>query len=821
MIRNYLKTAIRNIFKYRLFSAIHIFGLSVSMGACLLIFLVISDQENIDNFNKKGDRIFRVITNKLSGGIPFATSPAPLADELKDKYGGIERVVNISPEFIGGDILYKDRAVTLAGRYASEDLFSVFDFDLEEGSTLTALKEPFSLVLSHEGAKKLFAGEDPMGKLVIFKDKGLNKMGIDMGNRERLLGTFKVTGVLRETSNRSHIQFDLLASLSTLKSMNERQQAREAADWENFHDNYLYVLARKDKDPREIARYLKDIAGRQYGSAKTKLSFELQPLKEITPGRFLNSPISITMPVEAIYFLLFMAILLLALASLNYSNLSIARAMIRGKEIGVRMVLGANKKSIFFQFICESIILSLIALLFAVGFLQLLKPAFVHMWFNKFLSLQLRESFSLYLLFILFSLLVGVVAGAYPAYHMSRSAAVDAIKGTFRKSGKRRSRFALFRIFSFRKSLTVMQFTFSLIFIVTAIVIYSEFRHLINADYGFDQSGIVNVKLYGVNYQAFRQEVSAIPGVEGVSACSFIPGSGVSEEAILRRTLSAGDSLNAFSISVTPNVFRTLGLKLAAGELFPEDAATGNESYIILNESAVGKLGYKSDAEAIGKLVLIDSSRHPVAIRGVVKNFQFELLMEIDRNVPLVVRCLPDQYKFANIKLGGSNVQQTLGKIRETWASFDGSHPFQYDFYDEQLERSNTLFKDLSLVVGYVAFLAISISCLGLLGMVVLNIQVRMKEIGIRKVVGAGSKDIVILFSKTYIRLLLIATLIALPVAYILNISWLEEFSYRINVSAGILLTGAFIMFAVAAVSVIFQLLIAARSNTIVAIKQE
>jgi len=450
-----------------------------------------------------------------------------------------------------------------------------------------------------------------------------------------------------------------------------------------------------------------------------------------------------------------------------------------------------------------------------------LKPAFVHMWFNQFLSLQLHESFSLYLMFILFSLLVGIVAGAYPAFRMSRSVAVEAIKGTYRGPGKRRHRFALFRLFSFRKSLTVMQFTFSLIFIVTAIVIYSEFKHLIDADYGFNQSGIVNVNLSGKNYQSFRQEISAIPGVEGVSACSFIPGSGVSDDAIVRRTLPAGDSLNAFSISVTPNIFNTLGLKLAAGDLFPENVVSGNESYIILNESAVSKLGYKSDAEAIGKTVLIDSSKHPVEVHGVVKNFQFELLMEIDRDVPLVVRCLPDQYKFANIKLGSSNVQQTLGKIRETWAAMGSSQPLEYEFYDEQLQKTNTVFKDLSLVVGYVAFLAITISCLGLLGLVVLNIQVRWKEIGIRKVVGAGMKDIMILFSKTYIRLLLIATLIALPIAYILNVSWLEAFAYRINVSPGILLMGVLIMFVLAIVFVIFQLLIAARSNIIVAIKQE
>jgi putative ABC transport system permease protein len=811
MIKNYFTIAFRNILRYRFFSVVNIFGLAVSMSACLLIITMLADQKKYDQFHPKKNRIFRIISRRFDRGNWTATSPYPLHDELLNTYSGIKQVVSLRP-FIGGDIKYNENIVTQAGLYADENFFELFAFALKEGNPPTALKDPYNMVITESMAKKLFGDENPLGKTVSFADRRIDALGVGLEDEEKKLGDFVISGVIRDLKYKSHMHFDFLVSMSTLRSLvNAKVYKAPFDDWNNMWEFYNFVLIEDSKTITDLSQNLNSISDVKYKpEEKNKIIYEAQPLTRITPGKFINNPMSFSLPREGYYFLSVLGLIVLFSACFNYTNLSLARALTRAKEIGLRKINGASKSQIFFQFISEAIVISLIALVLAVIFLQFLKRGFSGFWVNQFLAVNFDSGIAVLGIFVVFSIITGAVAGLLPAAYLSSFNPLRILtKDISGKSSKKGS--GIFNRPLLGKTLIVAQFVFSMVLILTTITLFVQLKHLMVAKYGFNKDNIINITLHGNDYKQMAKEFSSNSEVVRISASNLIPATGFSYGTQYKTYPGLDDSLSVSYFSTDSNFIENFGLKLLAGRNFPQNISDSTEQYVILNETAAKKLGYKTAPEAIGGLLVTGDSKQPVEIIGVTQDFNFELFM--DKSGPLALRYLPKEFRHLNIKIKGEDIRGTVSFLETKWKEMDKTHPFNYRFFDEQLAKSHAIFGDILSVVGFIAFLAISISTLGLLGMATYTAETRRKEIGIRKVMGAEVKGLLLLLSKGFIVLLVIATVIAIPLTYLINNAWLSNFAYRITLGPAIFISGILIVFLIGFFTIGSQTLKAALTN--------
>ncbi len=820
MFRTYFKIAIRSILKHKFFSLINIFGLAVSMSACLLIIVMIVDQKKYDQFHSRKDRIYRILSKRDKESLWGGTSPFPLRNELLSSYTGIEKITTLSP-FVGGDLNYKDQTITQAGLYADSSFFEVLDFPLIAGNPKTVLAKPYSIVLKESIARKLFGDMDPVGKMISFYDRKMDVLGIGLEEQEKDLGEFMVSGIIGEHDYKSHIKFDFLISMSTMESLNSAgTYSYPFDDWKNHWNFYHYVLLEKGKNETYLESILNDISEKKYADTPDyTILFEPQSLVSITPGKFINNPISFSMPREGFYFLSFLALIVVFSACFNYTNLSVAKALSRAKEVGLRKINGAQRYQIFLQFISEAIIIALVALIFSFILLQILKSGFQNFWFNQFLAIELNENVIVIVFFVLFSIILGFIAGVIPALYLSSFTPLRAISKNLSKQTGRKGMFIFKRPFV-GKSLVVTQFIFSMILIITTIILVAQLNHLVVAEYGFDRDNIINIKLQGNDYDQMAQEMSSLPGVLRVSATSIIPAMGMMTGAKYKKLSEPVDSADVSYWAVDQNYIENFGLKLIAGRNFPEEISDQKEQYVVINQKAAEELGFEDPRNAVGQFIARSSETEEVVeIIGILEDFYFELFMDEIR--PLVLRYKPDEFRYANIKITGNDIPGTLTFLETRWKQLDPVHTFNYKFFDEQLAKTNAIFRDVISIIGFISFLAISISSLGLLGMATFTAESRRKEIGIRKVMGASVKGVLLLLSKGFIYLLIIASSIALPVSYFLNNIWLQEFAYRIPLGPSIFLTGLIIIFVIGLLTIGSQTLRAALASPAITLRDE
>lgn len=811
MFKNYFKTAIRSLAKNKAFSLINIIGLAVSMAVCLLIINIIAEQKSYDAFHSKKERIYRVMTLGAGNSFTTATSAYPLAQKLKQEYPGIEQTAALVRN-IGGDMLYNDKAASGGGYFADGQLFKIFDYQLSKGDAATALKNPFSLVISGKIARLLFGNDEPIGKQVQFNDKGISAGSPEKGNHETAYGLFTVTGVLAEVKGKTHLPFQLLASLSTLPALVADKKVNfDANNWNDVWDNYTYVLLDKTNNLEALDAALVQIASKQYvkGSGN-EYTFQSKALTNIVGGNPHGNETSVYMPGVVILVLSVLGLIVMLSACLNYTNLSVARSLSRTREVGIRKVTGATRAQVFLQFIVEAVIISLLAFVLAVAFLYFLKQAFTGLWFNQFMQLELSQNLQLYLLFIGFSIVIGIVAGLLPSVYISAFNPLAMIRNSRTVKGMRGV--------VLRKALLVIQFTVSIVFIVSTVVLFQQTQHVFNFDYGFNKDNVVNVSIYKQeNYQRFAQAVSQNKNVKAIAACSFMPATGTQNGTTIYKAAPAKDSLQTSVIDGDAKFFEVLNVPLVAGKTFPDIVDTSGEDYIVVNEKFVQSFKYNSPAGAIGEKLMIDGNT--VEIIGVVKDFQF---LDVSREMgPLVVRNRPETFGVAAIKIQGSETAATLKFLEQTWKSVNPNTKFEYAFFDEQMNFTQALLRDASKILGTLSFLAVFISCLGLLGMAAYTAQTRAKEISIRKIVGSNVSQIVVLLSKGFIMLLLIATVIALPAAYMLNNMWLQFFASRISISPLVMLLSVLIMFGISLLTVFSQSWRAAFANPLKYLRNE
>ncbi|SHH97412.1 putative ABC transport system permease protein [Chryseolinea serpens] len=816
MFRNYFKVGIRNILKYKVFSFINVFGLAVAMSLCMLIILMLADQHRYDAFHEKKARIYRILTDYEGSRQAYATSPYPLAAALKTEYTVAEDAVTLMPG-VGGDASYQQRVATMRGYFADPSFFHVFSFDLVQGDKKTALTAPYSVIISKTLANQLFEHENPLGKVIDFSDRQLPfPLEYDgLGAPPVNWGSFTVTGVMDEGAYKSHLAFDALVSTSTRQALiNEKKAEDLSNNWEWFYRAYTYALVRPDKNEYDLNTALADLVAHKYANLKFDQvkGFNLtgQALTDIQTN-LQGNDVNNRLPRIGYYFLSILAAIVMVLACLNYTNLSTARALTRAKEIGVRKVTGANRTALVFQFVSESIITSLLALGMAVMLLLFIAPAFKGLWVNQYLNFELPSSFEVYGIFIGFAMVIGIVAGLYPAFHLSLYQPIKALKNLGRSgTGK----------LGLRKALSVSQFVTSLFFITTAILIYQQFKHYLEFDYGFTSKNIVNVQLQGHDYRKIANAMSTVPGVSTISATDLIPAGNTNNNCDLRKVNTTGDYFTMGKLTTDENFITNLDLKIIAGKNLPV-VSDSSSRFIVVNDAAVKKLGYAHPADILGEVFEAKGGGELLEVVGVVKDFRYKLLINQDEIEPLVIQNIPSSFAFLNIKIESPNLMATVGKMEQTWKRVDAVHPFRYQFYDQQLASMHQGVFDLVSILGFIAFLAITIACLGLLGMATYASERRTKEVGIRKVLGAEDASIALLLSKEFMWMIGLSIAIGAPLSYFVNNLWLQSLPNRVEFGMGILTLGVAILLALGLVTIGSQTWRASRAKPVDALKVE
>lgn len=811
MIGNYLKVGLRNLRKYKAFSFINVFGLAAAMSVCMLIMLMLADQRSYDQFNVHKESTYRILCDKPDFRHPYATSPFPVAARLKKENPAVLEVTHLLMG-VGGDALYGDRLAEIRGYFADTAFFHVFSFGLAKGSPEQALRAPHSMVLSAAAARLLFQDEDPMGKTVTFSDRGLSVFtGSSESSAPVSWGNFTVTGVIADKDYRSHLRFDVLMSESSLPGLiADKRLIDPSGDWSNFTRCFTYALLVRGRTDADLNAWLGRMVPPIYTGYPDLKGFKMtgQQLTRISPGRLLGNEPGIVLPLVVYYFLSVLAFVIMLSACLNYTNLSIARALTRAKEIGVRKVNGASRKNIVLQFLCESVLTAFSALILAAGFLLLIRAAFLHLWVNQYLHFSLSGGWAVYLEFALFALLIGLVSGIYPALYLSGFQPVKALRNfASLRPGK----------LGIRKVLSVTQFVISLVFIISSILIFNQSMHFLHFDFEFSSKNIVNIDLQGHDYRSVSAGFASVAGVEKLSACDYTPVSGRSEGASLKKIGSKDEYTKFTVLQADENFVDNLQLKLVAGRNFSGDLS-GRE--VLVNASAAKALRYPFPGDIIGQVLVSKwNDTIPMTVIGVVQDFHMNL--DHDQIEPLLIQDRPAHFKYVNARIAAGDQRSVIARLEQKWKRIDPSHPLRYRYFDEQLASTAQGFFDIVTILGFMAFLAVTIACLGMLGMATYTIERRLKEVGIRKILGAEERGIVFLLSASFVKILVWAALIAAPLSYILNTLWLRKFPNRVAFGPGTILLGTGILLILGLITIGSQTFRAARQNPVKVLRME
>ncbi len=764
MLKNIVITSLRNFFRNKAFSLINLIGLSVSMSLCMLIITIIKEQYSYDNFHKDSDRVYRINTRLQHsewGTIDFATAPLPLGQVLREDYSFSEDVVRVNRQFYRA-ATYLNVNVPLQGLFVDPSFLQVFNFPFEKGNPATALIGSNSLVLTKQTAEKIFGNTDPLGQTISIKG----------------YGEFTITGVLQDLESKTHFEFEALCSISTLSILEKNNVVSTSLDnWSAYDNSYVYVKL-KDGQNTMVKQGLAEISekfcvGLKSDGKDIGYDFYLQPLSEITPGPELSGKMGKGMPAYLLVFLSVLAGIVLLMSVFNFTNLTIAKSLSRAREIGVRKVVGAKRHQVFFQFIGEAVVFSLIALIFSYLLLQFLKTGFFQLSLNQGYSTVLNEDFSLYMAFVLFAILVGILAGVLPATYLSAFQASRVLKDI--QNLKVSSRL------TFRKILMVTQFTLSVIFVMVVLIIQSQMDFMLNADYGIEQKSNINIDLKGVEFEKVANEIRSLPGVVRVGGVSSRLGTWDGGSGNYK--LDKNDKpLSVYDFRVDDNYLENLSIIFLAGRNFDPLEQGVREKDIILNETAITQLGFQNPSEAIGEALYVQDTVM-LRIIGVVKNFHFRPLNnKID---PLALRYSLGDINYLSVQIHLPQKESTIESINTVWKKFDSVHPMEFAMMEQEIDDAyqETGMQDVVVMMGYATFLIICLACLGILGMAMYSAQVKAKEVGIRKVMGATITDVLLLLGKSYLILIGVAIVIGVPVSYIMGEIFLEGFPYRIQIT--------------------------------------
>ncbi|MCB0655947.1 MAG: ABC transporter permease [Saprospiraceae bacterium] len=818
MTKSYLLTALRNLWRRKGMSALNLFGLTLGITIFLLIAQYASFELSYDRHYPQSDLIYRVGLEQYQNGELVQASaenypalgPALLRDfpevnAFARLYNlGAKNNIVVTYETPGQKIAFKQKRLL----YATDSFLDLFGYQMVAGDRSRALEEPFKMVISQSTASKYFGDSNPIGKYLRMQDDDFN---------DELC---EVTGVVRDVPANSHLKFDVLISYTTLYSRyngSPRARARYDESWER-KDMYTYVKLQEGADARRVADRFPALI-RQYVPNLEEQNREehliLQPVTDIHLYSSLNNEPEINGNGRTVYFLGLIAVFVLIIAYINYINLATARSIERANEVGVRKVLGADRQQLMIQFLLESFLINGSALLFATGLYLVLFSGFSRMVTN--LEDQQFWNFALWhhswFLPFLAALLFGgtLLSGLYPAFVLSRFRPIR-ILGNSMPTGRAGH--------LLRKGLVLFQFAICVALIVGTMVVYRQMDYMINQDLGFNDHQIIVVEQPGVaenfesrtrNIKNFKTEVARNASISDVMSTLVIPGRKIRWKINVRRIQDEPEKAHVFNYNlVDANFIPGFGMQLEAGRNFSEDIPSDRDTACIITRNAVELLGFKNPEEAIGQVITSDDIQQTAIIVGVVNDYHQESLVHEMQPTLLL---LNDYAEFYLMRANTSNLKQTIAFVEDTWNDrFPGS-PFQYFFLDDYFNaqyQNEIRFQKLFLIF---AFLAILVACMGLFGLSAFMAQQRVKEVSVRKVLGAGITQLVWLLTTDFARIILLANFIAWPVIGYLMHRWLQGFATRIDLSAWYFLVAGVLVLVLGAATVLFHALRAASTN--------
>ncbi len=800
MFKNYFKTSVRSLARNKLFSAINILGLSISMSVCLLMISFITELNTYDAFHKNGDKIHRVITKNLTtqhSRPPFASTSGLAGKRISSEIPGIEATVMLNKRF-GGDAQMGDKTIHLGGFWASKDFFKVFpSFELLQGNPQMALADPYSIVLTEEAALKMFGTTASMGK------------SIPLTPTEN----YKVTGIVKKPPHNSHFTFESLGSMITHENKTKLNAGTSYSSWRNFTSHYVYVLLEEKASTGLVSQELNRISEEENSKFENaSINLELQAMLDITPGPELVNNIGKTMNADRLWMLGGLTLIVMLSAGFNYTNLSIARSLRRAKEVGARKVVGASKTQIFLQFIVESVVTSLIALIFAILIFYIIRPEFLNIDPQIQEATQLLTSPSLFSYFVIFAVFVGLMAGIFPSVLLSKLQAIQVLKGA--------NSTRLFKRLNMKKVLLVVQFTLSLIFIISATISFKQYRYALEFDLGFETDNVLNVSLHGHDDDKAINTFSTIPEVTAISRSAIIPSVGSRFGTIVKYDDPLDSATLHYNI-IDENYVPLMGHELLAGSNFRSNESQKQEESIIVNEQVLKRFDLGSPEQAIDKMIQVGADKeNRLRIVGVVKDFHYATIN--DDIEPFAFRYIPDSYNHVNLKINTTDLISTMTKLEEAWEQVDEAHGLESSFYDEDIEAAYSEYSIMYTIVGFLAFIAISIAALGLLGMAVYTSETRLKEISIRKVLGATEMQLIKLLGGGFFWLLIISSVLAVPITYYLFDSVvLVDSANRIEIGVLEIVSGLLILFGIGLLTIGSQTWKAARTNPANSLRNE
>lgn len=800
MLKNYFKIAWRNLLRHKVYSAINIMGLAIGIAACILIFLFVRDELTYEDHFDKADRIYRITNDiNLQGQTDkFALTPFPLADALKKDYPVIESIARVMP--IGKQtVWYQEKAFNEEDLFfADSTFFRIFNYPFLYGDPATALNQPKSIVITEELAEKYFgSAENAMGKPLQFSKN-----------------SHKVTGVFRNPGH-SHFKLNALLSINTF---DENVKKQFIGDWFRM-SLYTYVLlpeaSRKAEFEEDLAHFYQKtiVPWMQENKLAASLTYNLQALPEIHLDNSFSYDISPAGNRSYVFIFGFVAFFILLIACINYMNLSTARSAKRAKEVGLRKVIGAHRSQLIKQFIGESVLLTFLAILVALALVEIFLPYFNSLTEKNFsLSYFGNGSFLVILFFII--AFVGLVGGSYPAFFLSAFKPVDVLKSD---KGPRGSNALL------RKALVIAQFTISLIMIIGTVVVFSQMQFLKNNDLGFNKEQVLVIDVPNgdttlVNkLPSIKQEFRNNPNVLGVSNAAFIPGERSSRLLFYAEAPTGGkmEEKTLSTIFVDYDFLEMMEIKLLDGRNFSQSIPTDDSLAYIINETAAKWLGWDNP---LGKKMESGLGGKGKVI-GVVKDFHLASLH--NKIEPLAIMLAPKSQGYLMVRVAPQNLPATISFVENKWKAFDPKHPMEYFFLDENFNKQYRAEEKMLTAFGYFAALTILIACLGLYGLASFTAEQRTKEIGIRKVLGSSVSEIMLLLSKDFAWLVVIAILLATPLAWYSMHHWLQNFAYRTEIHWWIFALAGLAALLIAMLTVSFQAGKAARLNPIRALRAE
>jgi putative ABC transport system permease protein len=817
MFKNYWKVAIRSLLKRKGYTLINILGLATGMAVCGLIVLFIRSELSYDNFEPNGDRVYRIVLDRQYPGrtTSYAIIPASIGDAVRREFPEVAATTGFQDATTNGTL-----AIRAGERYfdethalgADSNFFQVFPTRFLEGDPVTALRKPFTAVLTAGTAKRYYGSASAaMGKVMI----------VDVGQQLK----FTVTAVCADLPDNSHMAYNVLISAVSFP-LGE-------PDYAGF-STYTYLLLKPNADPALlesrlpmiVEKYVSGVISRTFGmsypqfrAAGNGYHYYLQPLRRIHLTSDLEAELRPNGSMRSIYIFGIIAVFILCIACINFVNLSTARSVERAKEVGIRKTFGSEKRSLVLQFLFESVLVSLLSTVLSLLLMWLLLPVFNRMW-DKDLSLQPFLEPIRIMALLLFGVVVGLFAGLYPAFILSSFQPIKVLKGKFKSN-----RYGI----ALRNGLVVCQFVISIVLIICTITVNRQMQYMLGNRLGFRQDHIIEIEgteVVGNQTDAFRNQLAGIAGVEMVSLTNNLPG-GSGFFGTTFQPYGAKQSVTGRGIIVDDRFAATLGLEMKEGRFFSQDFPTDSLA-IVLNEKAVAALGLREPV-AGSRLTSPDGlfntppgSPHVYTVIGVVRDFNYQTLHQAI--APLF---FGDITKFRNIatltavRVKGDEFGATLAAIRHTWRQFAPDHPFHYSFLDQQVADQYKSEQTIRRVFTVFSALAIFIACIGLLGLVAYATQQRLREISIRKVLGAGAGTIVRMLSAGFLRLITISALVAFPLSWLAMHAWLQTFVYRISLSWWIFVLAWALSLAITLLTTGYQAIRASMTNPVKALRSE